>query len=435
MIFLFFILVLAGLTISGCNWFSNGLINIIDPQAQLRLLSLNYTDEENTMIDIEVASLNKVEFVGSGFKFEYYNSGSRVSTLDRTVGANFYVAPTDTTGTAGEPTKIEGIQLYSGSVMTYAKDNSAFGTLSCDIYLLGDDGAGYNQSVKIATGVAAMGTDNELPTADITTYPSPATGPQPLTVTFDGSGSNDNRGIGSYSWEFGDGNSATGPVVSYTYGNIGTYVAQLTVTDYFGNEAYASATVQVTDAEGPTAVISAEPIEGTPPLTVGFDGSDSTADDECGCGNEIESYLWDFGDPDSGSNSSTSVSTTHTYESAGTYIATLTVTDSNGDTGVAVQIIKVGTGEVGAQITTTPESATGTIPFTVAFEASGTTVETPPASYAWDLDGDGNFDDGTEIFATYEFASAGTYLVGLKVTDDDSNIYYDFVTVTANQQE
>jgi len=89
--------------------------------------------------------------------------------------------------------------------------------------------------------------------------------------------------------------------------------------------------------------------------------------------------------------------------------------------------------EVGAQITTTPSPATGTVPLTVAFEASGSTVETTPASYAWDLDGDGDFDDGTGIYITNTYVTEGTYLVGLEVTDSDSpaNVYYDFVTVTA----
>jgi len=430
-----FITIMLGFIISlvGCSWLSLGLLNIFDPQAQIRLISMEYSDENKTMVNIEVGSLNQVEFVGSGFKFKYSDGNSRVESLDRTVGANFYITPSTEPGVVGDTTSIEDILLYSGSVMSYAKTNFAFDSLNCDIYLLGDDGAGYGQEIKIATGVPAMGIDNELPTASITTYPSPATGPPTLTVLFDASGSTDNRGIASYSWNFGEGNFGTGPIVSHTFSTIGTYAVRLTVTDYFGNEAYAFVSVKVIAAVGPDAVISASPTSGNPPLTVGFDASGSSANDECGCGNVIESYLWNFGDPDSSSNTSTAISVTHTYESAGTYVVILTVTDSNGDTGQDVQIITVGTGEVGAQITTTPSPATGTVSLTVAFEASGSTVETPPASYAWDLDGDGVFDDGAGIYITNTFATEGTYLVGLEVTDSDSpaNVYYDFVTVTA----
>jgi PKD repeat protein len=48
-------------------------------------------------------------------------------------------------------------------------------------------------------------------------------------VSFDGSGSRPSEGITSYSWEFGDGSSATGEQVTHTYATAGTYTARLTV--------------------------------------------------------------------------------------------------------------------------------------------------------------------------------------------------------------
>ena len=53
----------------------------------------------------------------------------------------------------------------------------------------------------------------------------------PLTVVFDGSGSTDDAGITSYSWNFGDGSTGNGATVSHTYLDLGVYTATLTVSD------------------------------------------------------------------------------------------------------------------------------------------------------------------------------------------------------------
>ena len=74
---------------------------------------------------------------------------------------------------------------------------------------------------------------------------SPTAGVVPLTVSFDGSGSSDADGtIVSYTWNFGDGASASGMTVSHTYTTPGGYTARLTVTDNQGTSA--SSTVIIT---------------------------------------------------------------------------------------------------------------------------------------------------------------------------------------------
>jgi PKD repeat protein len=75
----------------------------------------------------------------------------------------------------------------------------------------------------------------------------------------------------------------------------------------------------------PTAQATASPTQGTAPLTVNFDASNSTDPD----GDNL-SYQWNFGD----GNSSSDAVTSHTYANAGTYTASLTATDtaSNADT-------------------------------------------------------------------------------------------------------
>jgi PKD repeat protein len=67
------------------------------------------------------------------------------------------------------------------------------------------------------------------------------------------------------------------------------------------------------------------PARGAAPLLVAFDASGSTADAA------VVAYEWDFGDGFGASG----VTASHEYAAAGSYVATLTVTDANGESGTA----------------------------------------------------------------------------------------------------
>jgi PKD repeat protein len=87
-------------------------------------------------------------------------------------------------------------------------------------------------------------------------------------------------------------------------------------------------------AATPTAAISASPSTGQEPLPVFFDGSASSSD--------TVSYLWNFGD----GGVSSAKSPSHIYNVAGTYTATLTVTNATGATNTSqVTITVLGSGQ------------------------------------------------------------------------------------------
>jgi len=84
----------------------------------------------------------------------------------------------------------------------------------------------------------------------------------------------------------------------------------------------------------PTAVLSLDVTSGNAPLTVAFDGSQSSDAD-----GSIVEYSWNFGDGSSAAGASASVS--HVYQAAGSYTAQLTVRDNFGSTGTASAAVTV----------------------------------------------------------------------------------------------
>ncbi|GAJ18693.1 unnamed protein product, partial [marine sediment metagenome] len=123
-----FITILLGFIISlvGCNWLSFGLLNIFDPQAQIRIKSFDYVDECKTVVTFEVFTINQVEFIISGFELEYYRGSTKLDSLKSSVGVNFYVAPSSGPGVEGPVTKITELSLYTSAVLDYVKTYSAF---------------------------------------------------------------------------------------------------------------------------------------------------------------------------------------------------------------------------------------------------------------------------------------------------------------------
>jgi PKD repeat protein len=161
---------------------------------------------------------------------------------------------------------------------------------------------------------------------------SPTTGNAPLTVSFTGSASGGTAPY-SYSWNFGDGSTSTAQNPSHTYNSAGTYTATLTVTDSSSpaKTATATATVTVSAVGSPlAATASATPTSGQAPLTVAFTGTATG-------GTPPYSYSWTFGD----GSTSTAQNPSHTYNSAGTYTATLTVTDTSSPVKTAASSVTV----------------------------------------------------------------------------------------------
>ncbi len=68
----------------------------------------------------------------------------------------------------------------------------------------------------------------------------------------------------------------------------------------------------------------------------------------------------------------------------------------------------------------TADTTSGPAPLTVAFDGSGSSdPDGNPITFAWDLDGDGLYDDSTVAQPTYTYTQSGTYSARLMVTDSE----------------
>jgi PKD repeat protein len=92
--------------------------------------------------------------------------------------------------------------------------------------------------------------DNHPPVASAAA--NPASGQVPLTVQFTAAGSSDPDGDPlSFSWDFGDGHSATGLAVSYTYETVGSFSVILTADDGRGGTDAAQVAVLTSAPDDP----------------------------------------------------------------------------------------------------------------------------------------------------------------------------------------
>ncbi len=168
-------------------------------------------------------------------------------------------------------------------------------------------------------------------------------------------------------------------------------------------------------AQALSVTATADPVTGPAPLTVNFTSTVTG-------GTGPYTYLWNFDETPPATD--TNAAPNHTFNLAGTYHVTLTVTDS-----VAATVnLNVATIHVLLSATATADPLCGTAPLNVCFTgvASG---GTEPYSYLW------NFGDGVPANNTHEqnpchgYMNVGNYNVTLTVTDALGNTGQATLTV------
>jgi len=160
----------------------------------------------------------------------------------------------------------------------------------------------------------------------------PQTGSAPLSVTFNASETIDLSGGDSltFEWDFESeednfsvDDTTLIPTNEYIYGNAGSWLAGLKVTNSADLDDIIWLSIETTEElanQPPSASFIATPLIGTIPLTVLFNAEESSDDED------ITEYHWDFGDGEVGEGTEIE----HTFDEVGNFIVELTVKDGEG---------------------------------------------------------------------------------------------------------
>jgi PKD repeat protein len=272
-------------------------------------------------------------------------------------------------------------QTGTGQVVSHTYRSP--GTYTAALTGTGPGGAGTATAVIIVQTPSA-------PNVNITA--NVLSGTAPLDVNF--AAANTGGPVSSWAWSFGDGSTSNIQNPAHTFGS-GRYTVTLAAAGA-GGTSTKSLTINVAPG-GPVSNFTANITSGTAPLNVEFVNKSTGS---------ITSYIWSFGD---GTTSNAFNPPVHTYLTAGTYTAALTVIGQGGSDCMTVKInVNPAPPPPVANFTTNVTS--GTAPLNVAFTNKSTGSIT---SYFW------SFGDGSTSSATsppvHTYTKAGTYTATLTV--------------------
>ncbi|MCO4769605.1 MAG: PKD domain-containing protein [Deltaproteobacteria bacterium] len=293
-----------------------------------------------------------------------------------------------------------GTETGDNVVYTYADD----GVFTVTVTVTDDDGATDVTSAQIVVNnvapvITVLSGDLAGNEGDLLSWEGAATDVGVLDIL-------------TYSWDFGDGNTATGTNVTNIFANEGQYVVTLTVDDGDGGVTTSTLTVVVGNlAPSVTSVNAAGGDEGDP-LTWTVTAQDA------GVGDTI-TYSWDFGDGTFAAGDTV----TKTYTDDGTFSVIVSAMDDAGAVGTS--LIEITINNVAPVIlsmagvpNTTPDEGSE-----LDLEATATDQgadDIPDLIYTWDF-GDGSPTE-TGAAAEHTWADDGQFTVTLTVDDQDGGV-------------
>lgn len=236
-------------------------------------------------------------------------------------------------------------------------------------------------------------------------------------IIFDAGASTDPDGnILFYNWQFGDGTTGTGPVMSHSYGKPGKYAVKLTILDdsNLGNkisETEFDVLVRHPENRPPVAEMETSFVAETEQELL-FDAS-KFSDPE----GRVIGYRWEFGD----GHVSDQAVVRHAYARPGDYSGRLIMRDGSGlDSGTSETPFSV---VVSQRANIAPTAVAGAdqssrVAQVVSFDGGGSSdSDGSLIRYEWDF-GNGKTAEGQA--ARIAYFEPGTYTVKLKVTDNSA---------------
>ena len=354
-----------------------------------------------------------------------WSNGSTASSITVSTPGNYFVTITDANGCTGtlmhtlnvNPNPVTDFSaapncagtdisfnnlssISSGSIQSYNWDfgDTSFSTISQPIHAYTSAGT-YQVALTItsASGCSTSATRNiDIYPRPIAAFSSPAVC-EGVNSVFSDASSISSGTITSWNWNFGNGNIAATNSVNHTYSAYGNYTATLIVTSDRGCIDSIQQNIQihrppVADFIG-TDVCANAPIQYTNTSTSGA-GS-------------ILFYAWNFGDGNSGN----SASPIHSYNSAGSYNVSLSITSSLGCTDSNNTIVTIYPIPA-ANFTVDPTCENSDAVFSNTSSISAGSI----TNYYW------NFGDNSSsnlVSPLHTYTSAGNYQVDLITTSDN----------------
>ncbi len=267
---------------------------------------------------------------------------------------------------------------------------------------------------EVVTGQVTV--SDRAPDAAFSWSPQPAVEDSRITFT-DASRSYPDC-IVSWDWNFGDGRTSNERNPHLTFMDNGSYTVRLTVTDDDGSMDTASQVIRV-DNVPPVVEAGGDRIVNEGAEIVFAGGfTDSAAD--------THSLIWDFGDGKAASGTLTPV---NTYADNGRYTVTLTVVDDDGAVGDDSLIVVVN--NAAPRVQTGPDQTARegeSISFSGSFSDPG---EHDRHTLLWDFGDETPPVDGT-LTPTHTYGDNGTYIVTLRVTDNEGETGMDMLSVNVH---
>ncbi len=273
------------------------------------------------------------------------------------------------------------------------------------------------QSVPASASQLAAFSPNDLPIDLVATNNSPQMVGFAVTLTATVASGN-SAGL-TYSWNFGDGQTAQGRVVQHAYSQPGTYSAFVIATNG-------------TDSKRATTMVTVWPYSTPVPEEKAIQGLKATSDSPVIAGNPVSllatvvegtnvSYSWSFGD----GQTATGPSVSHVYSIPGKYLITLRAVNPLGTASTSIQVDILDAPPKGLRIMhTNPLAINSAAAFTATVE-SGTNVQ-----YQWSIS------DGTIFYGprfVYLFTQTGTYEVRVRANNSAGEIFASEIVTVQDQ--
>jgi PKD repeat protein len=214
--------------------------------------------------------------------------------------------------------------------------------------------------------------------------------------------------ITSWSWDFGDGNTTNyttfQPTLAHTYSQAGTFLVSLRIQTQQGCSNIHPMAINISPA--PVTDFSyANTCQGQ--------ATQFTDQTSLNGGNILTLHSWDFGDPTSGAqNTSTLTNPVHSFAAAGSYNVNLITTNASGCSDTLQQQVTIGA-KPGVDFFNDSLTCLGSE--TTFYTDTVNTVTAAVQTYQW------NFGDGTpgsaQQNASHSYSIAGTFTVTLTIQD------------------